>query len=136
VSHSGEFAAVAETRAGPVGVDIEHIRQIDVAALGPELCAPGESVVPACPSAFYALWTRKESVLKAAGVGLDMPMAAIRVTSWTERPRLVYYANGVRPPAQMTDMSPAAEYAGAVTVLTSARIAFHEGRGIDLLDAV
>lgn len=136
VSHSGEFAGVAATSAGPVGVDIEHVRPIDFAALGPELCAPGESVVPGCPSSFYCLWTRKESVLKASGVGLNLPMAAIRVTPWTEPPRLISYASGSPPSTQMTDMSPAEGYAGAVTVITSGRVAFHDVHAVDLLDAV
>jgi 4'-phosphopantetheinyl transferase len=65
----------------PVGVDVERVRGIDkVDDLAEELFAPeeGTTVHTAAPSArsrvFLTLWTRKEAVLKAMGVGLSMSL--------------------------------------------------------------
>jgi 4'-phosphopantetheinyl transferase len=75
LTHSGEFAAVAVTRCGEVGIDIEQIRPV-----GPEIAlrffSEGEKATLAPLSgsewleAFYKCWTRKEAVLKANGKGL------------------------------------------------------------------
>ncbi len=77
VSHSEDIAVIAVTRVGEVGIDIEKQRDMvdldnvarlvfndaeKTAVLG---CSPGER-----ESVFYRIWTRKEALLKAMGLGL------------------------------------------------------------------
>ncbi len=66
LSHSGGFAVCALDDA-PIGVDIEQIRNIDTARLAKRLFGITE---PLTPDAFFGLWTRHESYLKAVGIGL------------------------------------------------------------------
>ena len=80
-SHSDGLAVVAVTRGQDIGVDLERVRPIPEAQeLADRLFARREcervrSVEPAARSeVFLTLWTRKESVVKAAGVGLSMPV--------------------------------------------------------------
>lgn len=78
VSHSGEYAAFALTRAGRVGVDIETMRErmpqaMDIAQ---RYFAPEETEFlralagPDRPRGFFRLWTFKEAFVKARGDGL------------------------------------------------------------------
>ena len=66
LSHSGEYAVCALDDA-PIGVDIEQLREIDTARLAKRTFGITESLTL---DAFFALWTRKESYLKAVGIGL------------------------------------------------------------------
>jgi 4'-phosphopantetheinyl transferase len=78
VSHSDGLAVIAATRTGDVGIDIERQRLMKdmdgivrlvfneaerAAMLG---CPP-----PARPMVFYRIWTRKEALIKAMGIGLS-----------------------------------------------------------------
>jgi 4'-phosphopantetheinyl transferase len=132
VSHSGQLVAVAISEAGPVGVDIEQLRRLDYRAVGRRVFTDRELDATRDPSAFFALWTRKESVLKAAGVGLHMPMTQVLVTPAEEQPRLLRLGDAT-PPARMVDAAPIAGYAGAATVLTSKPVAFRLANADDLL---
>jgi 4'-phosphopantetheinyl transferase len=136
VSHSGAFAAVAATDAGRVGVDVEHVRPLDYAALLEQTCAPEERDGVTDSATFFGLWTRKESVLKATGAGLELPMSEIRVTPATQAPRLVSYAGDRSVDARMAVLSPVPDYAGAVTVLTSAPVDFNAHHAADLLASI
>lgn len=81
LSHADGVVAVAMTTSGPVGVDVELAAR---AAVMPEIarCVTHRSEVaylvalaePVCAAALLALWVRKEAVLKAAGVGLEVAM--------------------------------------------------------------
>lgn len=91
VSHSGGFALVALSRAGPVGVDIEQARAgldvLDIARLhfapqehgGLARLSPG-----ARAAAFYRLWTLKEAVAKAHGDGIADGTPAVPSALWLE----------------------------------------------------
>ena len=74
VSHSGAYALIAIRRAGEVGVDIEIVQPMrDVRLLAAQILQPGE--LELCRygqdlNNFFQLWTIKEAVLKAWGVGL------------------------------------------------------------------
>ena len=76
VSHGDRTEAVA-LAAGPVGIDVEEACPPDFRALAPvvmhgdELAAFGLLGGADAEAAFRRLWTRKEAVLKAAGMGFS-----------------------------------------------------------------
>lgn len=81
LSHAGGLLALAVGADGPVGVDIEPASRgramEDIAA---SVCHPQEwEALASWPAqsratALLELWVRKEAALKAAGVGLEVPM--------------------------------------------------------------
>jgi len=87
-SHSGEWIALAVSRDGPVGVDVEVVRA-DFPAMEVAACffTPAETAVlgaVAEPVArqrlFFRLWTAKEALMKATGLGVALEPAQIEVT--------------------------------------------------------
>ncbi len=76
LSHTRGWVALAATGLGPVGVDIEVVRPLPTVALARRWLRPEEaSWVSDRPAdqqtrAFLQLWTYKEAIGKAAGVGL------------------------------------------------------------------
>jgi 4'-phosphopantetheinyl transferase len=123
VSHAGDRVAVAITAAGPVGVDVESGGSVP-ADLGRYLLGPGESATGTRDLLRY--WVRKESVVKATGDGLRAPFTGVVVTRPDQPPRLLCYAGRGRPAASMADLSPPGDFAGALTVLTSAAVVVEE----------
>jgi 4'-phosphopantetheinyl transferase len=126
VSHSGDVVAVALTWAGPVGVDVEAVRTIDYAAIAESVCTPAERTDVRTEADFYAVWTRKEAVLKATGEGLSRSMADLHVTSPGSAPALLGLGSGPLgpgsgpPPAcQLADVSVGDGYRACVAVLTA-----------------
>lgn len=84
VSHSGDLAVYAVTRAGELGVDLEKIRSIsNLDALAVRTCSAAElsrfrEVRPAERQRhFLQLWTCKEAYLKAVGVGMGVALDRI-----------------------------------------------------------
>jgi 4'-phosphopantetheinyl transferase len=76
-SHSGELAVYSVTSAGPVGVDVERLREIpDLDAIAPRFFAPEKARrLTGLPrnrqlEEFFAGWTWNEAVLKASGEGI------------------------------------------------------------------
>jgi 4'-phosphopantetheinyl transferase len=133
VSHSGAIVVIAATRAGRVGVDVERVRPLDHALLSEEICRPGAAHPDLEPVSFYKLWTRKESILKATGVGLGLAMAEVDVTAPEDAPRLLSYAGDTSIACEMADIRPSAGYVGAVTVLCASPVAFRHWRAEWLL---
>jgi len=76
LARSGDRLALAVTAAGPVGIDLESVQAVSRAPLTEVLLSPSEADAlarlgpPGSEAALAALWTAKEAVLKAAGVGL------------------------------------------------------------------
>jgi 4'-phosphopantetheinyl transferase len=77
LAHSDGLALLAFTRAAPLGVDLERIRDMpDWEQIAHTYFPPREiaRVYAAAPDqrrqAFFRAWTRQEALLKAAGVGL------------------------------------------------------------------
>jgi 4'-phosphopantetheinyl transferase len=76
LSHSGSMVALSVSTAATIGVDIEVVpAKIDLDALVPMFCTRREAMDvhglrPACRARrLMELWTRKEALLKAFGVG-------------------------------------------------------------------
>ncbi|GIF88645.1 4'-phosphopantetheinyl transferase family protein [Catellatospora chokoriensis] len=71
VSHSPDLAAVAVTELGPLGIDVETVRGLPATELARRWFSEAEADwVTRHPEDFLLLWTQKEAVGKALGVGL------------------------------------------------------------------
>jgi 4'-phosphopantetheinyl transferase len=86
MSQADDMTVVAVAQGRRVGVDVERVRTIDDAmGIADGLFAPWEvellvSMPPATrSSAFLVLWTRKESLVKAMGGGLSIPLDSFSV---------------------------------------------------------
>ncbi|WHX48940.1 4'-phosphopantetheinyl transferase superfamily protein [Paenibacillus woosongensis] len=82
-SHSGEWV-VSAIAGSPVGIDVEKVEEIDFSIAGrffsEQECLDldlrrGEAKL----NYFFDLWTLKESYIKAAGMGLSMPLDSFTV---------------------------------------------------------
>lgn len=67
LSHSGDWAVCALDDS-PIGVDIERHRPTNIERLATRCFGTNE---PLTAEDFFSLWTRKESYLKAVGIGLS-----------------------------------------------------------------
>jgi 4'-phosphopantetheinyl transferase len=131
LTHAGDLVGVAVHPGGTVGLDVEQVRELsDLPAMVAHVCSPQESAADA--DAFFALWTRKEALLKAVGTGLATPMSAITlgpagVLAWTGD-------DAPRDPLWLADLHPAAGYHAAVAG-TGTRPEITEERGDEVLAA-
>ncbi|MDX2263494.1 MAG: 4'-phosphopantetheinyl transferase superfamily protein [Hyphomicrobiales bacterium] len=95
LSHSGDGALLAIADS-PVGADIEAIRPYPADVAG-AMFSKGENAVidaappgPARDAAFCRVWTCREAVCKAEGLGFALDQAAFEVSfSAAERPQIV-----------------------------------------------
>lgn len=77
-SHSKTSGVVAVCQKGPIGVDVERIRQLDVVAFSEKILSPSErqefQAVPENEkqTAIFKYWTAKEALLKAQGLALNL----------------------------------------------------------------
>jgi 4'-phosphopantetheinyl transferase len=133
LSYSGGVALLAVGLGRDVGVDVEVIREdfsgediverfFSPAEIAAMRAVPGE----ARRAAFFDHWTRKEAVVKAAGMGLSMPLDTLDVTMGPGDTSLVVETRGEgggsrRWTARMLDVG--AGYSAALAV---------EGRGWQL----
>jgi len=124
VSHSGARVAVALTRIGPVGVDVEESRDVLFAELSERVLGTGEQAHDL--AAFYTYWTRKESAVKATGDGLRVSLSGVRVSRPDEPARLLGYPGRPDLAAWLADLKPRGGHAGAVTVLTGEPVSVRE----------
>ena len=96
LSHSADQALLAVSRGRRVGVDIEAVRpDVDCEALAQTYFSSAEQealfVLPQTgrAAAFFRLWTRKESYLKAHGAGLNLPLDSFDVSLVPDAPNLL-----------------------------------------------
>jgi 4'-phosphopantetheinyl transferase len=82
ISHSGNLVACIINTTGRVGIDVETISEVSFDNFENQF-TPGEwmaihrSSAPAVT--FYQFWTAKESIIKADGRGLDIPLQQLDV---------------------------------------------------------
>jgi 4'-phosphopantetheinyl transferase len=126
VAHSASVAVCAIGRGREVGVDVEHLRDLDVMRLAARFYAPAEqAALAALPPevarhTFFRLWACKEAYLKAVGTGVSRPLREVDV-ALADEPRLAIAgdaAEGGRWTLRELAVDPA--YAAALAV---------EGRG-------
>jgi 4'-phosphopantetheinyl transferase len=96
LSHSDAIAAVAVTKGGPVGVDVEYLRPIaDWRRVARRFFSESENAqlstvgVNQRELAFYCCWTRKEAVIKATGEGLSAELDSFDVSLEPGQPAAV-----------------------------------------------
>jgi 4'-phosphopantetheinyl transferase len=88
LSHSHGMAAVAVTRCGSVGIDVEQVRDLpEQDSIAARYFPPGE------PGSFFERWTRLEALVKASGRGLGAP------------PEKWWVANVAAPPGYVAAVS-------------------------------
>ena len=86
LARAGGRLALAVTAAGPVGIDLESVADVARAPVAAVLLSPAEAdavhslSAPAANTALAELWTAKEAVLKAAGVGLRVDPRDLSIT--------------------------------------------------------
>ncbi|QKV90516.1 4'-phosphopantetheinyl transferase superfamily protein [Streptomyces sp. NA02950] len=147
LAHSGRFAAVALTAAGPVGVDVEQPRGVSsgLADLARTAMSDREYgrwrrlTGPAAQEALFRSWTHKEAVLKALGVGLCGDLRAVSTRpGGNGETVLETVPEGGCPPAQWTlhDLFDAWRLPAAVAVAApEVEVVVHRRRLADLLPA-
>lgn len=88
LSHAGQQVAIAVTGGGPVGIDVEPAaRAAEMPELAGRVAHPDElrelsTLAPrALGEALLSMWVRKEALLKAAGIGLELEMDSF-VAPW------------------------------------------------------
>lgn len=135
ISHSGGMVAVAVSRAGEVGVDVQQVEDKPVHELSPLVLAASEAGQVDVARDFFTYWTRKEALVKATGDGVAVPLGAVVVTPPGTPPRLLAYPRPGGLVAQLRDLSPELGYVGAVAVLGPGPLVVHERSAERLLTA-
>jgi 4'-phosphopantetheinyl transferase len=125
VSHSHDWAMVAVTATGQLGVDVERCdprmtwpglarRFFSAREVNDLFALPAEQQL----AAFYQIWTGKEAFIKAIGRGLSFPLGSFSVECCPDRPRSMLAIEDAQFEStawQMAAIDPAAEYAATVT---------------------
>ncbi|MDY6949886.1 MAG: 4'-phosphopantetheinyl transferase superfamily protein [Thermodesulfobacteriota bacterium] len=82
ISHSHGYVICSITERGRVGIDIEKIRAIDLSDFQRYMSPQEWKNVQEAASPyerFYEYWTMKESIIKADGSGLSIPLEHVRI---------------------------------------------------------
>ncbi|GIH14418.1 4'-phosphopantetheinyl transferase family protein [Rugosimonospora africana] len=129
LSHSGDKVAFALTREAAVGVDVEVVGDRDVTGLAEAVLVAAEPVRRA--EEFYTYWCRKESVVKATGEGLRVPLREVVVSPADTPAQLISY-RGAALACSLADLSVGPGYAAAVTVLAegSLSVRIHDASAV------
>jgi 4'-phosphopantetheinyl transferase len=123
LSHSGAVALVGVSCLGPVGVDVEEVRDMaDFVPIARRYFAPGEveTILQLAPperlGGFFVTWTRKEAYVKALGLGLSFPLDAFS-TGHPDRPAHVMDPGGaIHRGWTLADLACASGYRAALAV--------------------
>ena len=135
LAHSGPHVAVAVSRAGPVGIDVETLKpNRDYRPLQRKTLTADEAVAFAAggarPLDFLRTWVRKEAVTKAVGTGIATPFDSFAVSggaepatllTWPDDPSLVHRTT-------LRDLPGDPDRPAAVAILApDVRITEHDG---------
>ncbi len=129
VSHSHDYCLIAVAR-HQVGIDIEHIVPLDnLTELVRKIAHPDEqSAFQVLEEqhklkAFYRLWTRKESVLKAYSIGLLADPRAVISNFDTAELRDILLRNGDRGNCQILNLDCPTGYCAALAIRSRLAVA-------------
>jgi 4'-phosphopantetheinyl transferase len=120
LSHSQSIALLAVAQGQPVGVDVEDVCPIEPEVALTHFSASELSQLSglqgdAWLAGFYRCWTRKEAILKAEGVGLNVSLDSFDVELLADKPALLL---GTRHrfshPWQLHNVSPSSGTIGAL----------------------
>ena len=118
ISHSGEIVAIAYART-PVGIDVEKIRSdMEWREIAGRFFSASEFQqlldlpFPDQRLEFFRRWTRKEAFAKAAGTGLQVPLAELPSTCADAGLEAIH--DSKRRLYTVCDFEPASGYAGAI----------------------
>jgi 4'-phosphopantetheinyl transferase len=110
LSRTPDLVALAVSRSGPVGVDVERRQAASFDGFAEVALHPGEratGAVAASPDSAVA-WVRKEAALKALGVGLRVDPASMRTPTEGQAGEVV----AGLPPVTVVDVRPEPDPAG------------------------
>ena len=80
LSRARDLCVVAVSPGEEVGVDVEAVRPVDDAlSIAKSRFTPAEAATIDSDQSFFALWTRKEAVVKCLGWGLSLPFDVFEV---------------------------------------------------------
>jgi 4'-phosphopantetheinyl transferase len=82
VSHSGNRVVCILSRQGRVGIDLEETAPLDYTEFQAQFTTKEWAAITGAPApllAFYHYWTAKESLIKADGRGLSIPLDQLEV---------------------------------------------------------
>jgi 4'-phosphopantetheinyl transferase len=121
-TRSGDLCLIAISGDGPVGVDVEEVRDVpELPSLVRSRFAVSEAAAILERSgeerlrAFYRCWTRKEATVKAAGVEIDPSLESV-VVSAGERPVLLSASGACAGEWSLRDLALGDEFVGALAV--------------------
>jgi len=134
LSHTDGLALLAVAHGGPLGVDVEQLREMnDAEALAKRFFAGDEidrvlgSAGLARQRAFFLCWTRKEAVLKSTGVGLTVSTRSVHVGATPESRTLDFRSKESVVPLVLHSFEVRDGAFGACAVAPAVtRLAFHD----------
>ncbi|WP_340066788.1 4'-phosphopantetheinyl transferase family protein [Ascidiimonas aurantiaca] len=88
ISHSGNIVVCAISPTHTIGIDVEVIHDIDPADFKSQMTlSEWKSIIGAKDQqrCFFEYWTQKESVIKAHGMGLSIPLQSFEVNDYGTR---------------------------------------------------
>ena len=112
LSRSGSVVALALSRSGPVGVDVDQVGGTQFSGYEDVALHADERDQTASGFADATTWVRKEAALKALGVGLRVDPTTFAAPPRRGRPRMV---PGM-PPVTVVDLDVPMPYAAAVAL--------------------
>jgi 4'-phosphopantetheinyl transferase len=82
ITHSFDVVICLVSDEGPVGVDVEKIRDVPLEEYRSSFTDSEWSFIMKAPNtieSFFSLWTKKESLLKMHGLGMQVPLTSVQV---------------------------------------------------------
>ncbi|MCQ2959245.1 MAG: 4'-phosphopantetheinyl transferase superfamily protein [Bacteroidales bacterium] len=91
VSHSGKYVVLVKDK-NPIGVDIEQIKERRFSIAEKVFTEEEQQWMENKKERFFYLWTQKESLVKAVGCGITVPLESITVLPF-ERKEPVFFCD-------------------------------------------